>query len=253
MSELSITSALKDAFKFPFESEDGRSRFLIGSLISLANLILPIVPAIFVYGYVISVMRQVINGEKPHMPAWNDWGKFGLDGLKALLVGLVYMLPATIISAGGWVLYTVLYTSGVVITTSNSSEWMGVVLMFSAMVILFLSLGIGMFFNILGGIPLPVALSHWVAQDRLSAAFNFKTTWQTIKADKWGYFITWGVILGVGTLLYLVCIMFYYTIILCFLTFILMIPAGFYLMLVALALFGQFYRDNKPMEDQAAG
>ncbi|MCE1252450.1 MAG: DUF4013 domain-containing protein [Anaerolineae bacterium] len=246
MSDYSNTSSLKEAISFPFKSEGGSSRFFIGALISLANLVLPIIPSIFAFGYAIAVLRQVVNGEKPAMPEWKDWGKFGVDGLKASLVSLVYLLPAIILSIAGWGLYMLLYFIGIFLTTSNSSsEGLGMVLMLSALVILFLSLCVSMIFYLLGEIPLPVALAHWVSREHLGAAFDVKAISKIIGADKWGFLVAWVVVLGVGALLYFVSMIFYYTIILCFVAFIVAIPAGFYMLLVLAALFGQFYAENK--------
>jgi hypothetical protein len=54
---------------FPFKETEDQKNFLIGALVYFAGFIIPILPLIFVMGYIARIMRQVFNGETPHMPA----------------------------------------------------------------------------------------------------------------------------------------------------------------------------------------
>jgi len=42
-------------------------------------------------------LRRAVKGEELVLPDWTDWGKLGLDGLKYILVNLVFLLPGTLI------------------------------------------------------------------------------------------------------------------------------------------------------------
>ena len=75
MSEALSTLSLKRLVKFPFQDANWASRFLVGTLLTLANYIIPILPGIFVSGYVLRIMRQTVAGEEPALPAWDDWGE----------------------------------------------------------------------------------------------------------------------------------------------------------------------------------
>ncbi|MBC8253370.1 MAG: hypothetical protein H8E35_05000, partial [Ardenticatenia bacterium] len=57
MLEETATTRLQALFRFPFQGADWSSRFIIGTGLTLAAYVIPIVPIIFVYGYVLRVMR----------------------------------------------------------------------------------------------------------------------------------------------------------------------------------------------------
>jgi len=107
MTEAMATTPLRIVFQFPLRGPNWLSRFAIGCALILASSFIPIIPMLFVYGYLLQVMRQAIDGQDLVLPAWEDWGKLGIDGLRATLVGLVYMLPGMLVMFGGMVLYFV--------------------------------------------------------------------------------------------------------------------------------------------------
>lgn len=257
MTDSLSTISLRSAFSFPFQSRDWLSRFIIGAALLFVSLFIPIVPALFVYGYIVEVMRQVIGGEAPVLPEWKDWGRLGLDGLRSLAVGLAFLGPGLVILVGGWISYMVLYFSGVILlanTPSNASP-PGYVfaLLLGGIGSLFLSMFVGAFLIIAGGIPLPAAIAHFVARDKLGAAFHLREWSAIIRADKWGFFIGWVVVLGLVGVIYVAMMLAYLTVILFCLIYFIGIPIGFYLMLVSAVVFGEFYREGAARINSEAG
>ncbi len=247
MAETLSTTSLRAIFKFPFQSPDWSSRFIIGAALLFAGMVIPIVPVIFVYGYIVQVMRQAIKGEPPVLPEWKDWGQLGRDGLRSMAVGLAYLLPGAAILIGGWVLYMVTWIGGMTMISAAPREApppIFFVLLFGSIAILFISMFVGSLAYLLGILPLPAALAHFVAQDKLGAAFRVKEWWAILRADKWGYFISWVVTMGLVSVMYFAIMLVYFTGILCFLIYFIGMPLGFYLLLVAAVLFGQFYREG---------
>lgn len=255
MSEAITTSSLKDVFKFPFQGPNWQSRFMVGAALTFANSFIPFVPLVFVYGYFLQVMRQAAKGEDLSLPAWDDWGKLGMDGLRAILVGLVYLLPGMLVFFGGMALYMAasfafpLLMSGAQDESSLAVVWLMIFL--ASMVIMFVSMFIGSLLLMLGAIPMPVAMAHFVSQDKVSAAFRVREWWPLLRANKLGYFISWVVVAGLMAILYLAIMLAYYTIILCCLIPFLLAPISFYLLLVGSALFGQTYRESLAMRPAA--
>lgn len=251
MSTSLATASLRDLFEFPFQGANGRNHFILGSIFILAGFWVPLLPLIFVYGYTVLIMRQVIEGEALELPAWENWGGLGKDGLRMLVIWFVYLFPGALIFFGGFLLYFVVtlvppFTLGPALETPRGGAIFTVVFL-GGLGILFISLFLGTLLILLGSMLLPVATAHFVAQDKLSAAFRFGEWWPLLKANKLGYFIAWVVVLGLITLLYLVFTLAYYTLVLlCFLPF-LVAPLSFYLMLIASALFGQTYRESRGM------
>ncbi|NIV29339.1 MAG: DUF4013 domain-containing protein [Anaerolineae bacterium] len=248
MSDTMSILSLKKLFRFPFEAPGWQSRFLVGTVLILANYVIPIVPAIFVAGYALRVMRQTLAGQDPELPAWDDWGQLTKDGLRAMLVTLVYTLPGLLVFVGGMAIYFFgnlglpLATS----TSSNPDEMMAALpaIVLGSMAILFASMLIGMLLSLLGAIAMPAATAHFVAQEEVMAAFRVRQWWRILWADKLGYFISWVVIAGLFGVLYSGVMLAYYTIILCCLIPILTAPLSLYLLLVGSALFGETYRES---------
>jgi hypothetical protein len=248
MPDSSSATSLRSAFKFPFQSQNWFGRFLIGVGLLYASMIIPIIPAIFVYGYIVEVMRQAIKSETLALPEWKDWGQLGKDGLRSLVVGTVYLGPGLVVLIGGWVAYMVIYFSGVVMISDRSYHYaspnLAVALILGAMGILFLSMFFGSLLCMAGSIPLPAAMANFVAHDKISAAFHVREWGAIVRADKLGYFISWVVVLGLAGVVYCASMLLYFTIILCFLMYFIAIPLGFYLALVSAAVFGNFYREG---------
>jgi len=69
MTESLAVNSLRPLFKFPFQASNWSSRFIIGAALLVAGIVIPVVPTLFVYGYLVRVMRQAIEGESPVLPA----------------------------------------------------------------------------------------------------------------------------------------------------------------------------------------
>jgi len=246
MSEVITTTSLKTLFKFPLQGPNWQSRFLIGAALTFANFLVPIVPTIFVSGYVLQLMRRAIKGEELALPEWDNWGRLATDGLRMMLIGLVYLLPGMLVFWGGMIFYLI---GAVVLPMLAAGEGhratvvLPLLVMFN-MGIMFLSMMLGSILTLLGAIPLPVATAHFVAQDKVAAAFRLREWWPLLRVNKLGYFISWVIVAGLGAILYFVLMIAYYSLVLCCLIPLLSAPIGFYLSLVGTALFGQTYRES---------
>lgn len=248
MNESLSTPSLRNILKFPFESKEWIVPFIIGTALIFAGMIIPIIPLIFVYGYLASVMRMSINGEVMSLPAWNNWGRLFKDGLRSLAVGAVYLGPGIIVSMIGFSAYLVLFIASIALTPESSYDTTSTglvgLLMMGAMGILFLSMFVGTILLIAGTIPLPAAIGHFIANDRLTSAFHIREWGRIIKKDKWGYLISWLIVVGMFGTLYIGFMLAYMTFVLCFVGYLLAFPIGFYIMLVSAALFGQNYKEG---------
>lgn len=251
MSQSMTISALKPYFAFPFQDSGWKKRFLVGSLLVFASTFIPIIPLVFVFGYIVQVMRQAIEGENLALPGWDDLGKLGADGLKCSVVSLAFLLPGSIVLFGGMALY-MLASFGVPLLMELGyggafSEGPFFLLFMSGMFILFISMVLGTLLYYAGVVPLPVAMAHFVAKDQLGAAFRIREWWKLLWRNKLSYFITWIIVGGLMAALYLIMMLLYSTMVLCLFIPLLSAPVIFYLMLVWAALFGQTYRESVVM------
>ena len=92
------------SLRFVFEDKEWLSKILIGSLILLVSV--PLTPVLvgflglaIVTGYSLDVLRNVRVGSVRPLPEWRDrWGEWLVEGLKLLLVLLIWSLPLIVLN-----------------------------------------------------------------------------------------------------------------------------------------------------------
>lgn len=231
-------SILKPVLRFPFQGPDWQNRFLIGSALVVLGLLIPIVPSLFVLGYIVEVIRRTLAGEEPSLPPWQDWGRLFVDGLRALAVSLVYLLPGTLIYFGSMILY---FAGTIGLTPIFERETWAIWAFFLIFFIFMAALFLGSLFIVLGLIPLPMATAHFVAEERLASAFHVRRWWAILKERRWEYLIAWLMVAGLAMVLYFILWILYYSICLCWFVPLVMAPISFYLWLISAVLFAEAY------------
>src|SRR5689334_4077382 len=104
MREGAMNLDIGKAFTFIGDDPKWVTKLLIGGGLILAGFlaIFTVIGWIFVFaivlGYLIQFCRNVIAGQPQPLPEWDNWGTKMTDGFKAIVVNLVYALPAIIIS-----------------------------------------------------------------------------------------------------------------------------------------------------------
>jgi len=244
MGQPAAVNVLAPHFRFPLKGEQVAGRFLIGCALLFASFFVPILPSLFVFGYLVQVMRRATAGETPAMHAWQDWGGLLKDGFRAWVISLVFFLPGLIVLLVGLGTYFASFLSFSMVSETESSA--AVLLpFFLGMASLFLGMSVGFLLVLLASIPLPAALAHFAAEDSFAAAFHFRQWWNVIRSNALGFLIAWVVVGGLIWMTYVVGMMAYYTIILACLFPLLSIPASFYGLLVGASLFGDLYAEGK--------
>jgi hypothetical protein len=242
------TTSIADTLAFPFRGADSTNRLLVGIGLLFLSFIIPILPALLVYGYLLQIMHEVIDGRPARMPEWTDWGKLFVDGLKALLVGFVYLLPALAVFAVGMCLYCGMSVLMISLSEGASSSAAGdgvyATLLVFSMITFFLSFSIGTVLSLLGALPLPAAEGGLAEASSLGSAFALGRLYRLIRANPGGYIVAWLIFAGLSAFMYWGLMAAYYTVVLACLLPILVVPVSFYTMLVAAALFGEAFRDG---------
>ena len=240
---------LKGLLRFPFQQEGWEGRIAVGVGLFFASFLIPFLPAVFVYGYLIEVMRGAVEKGVLELPEWEDWGQLFIRGLKALVVGFVYLLPGTVVITVGFCLYCGTFAILPFVAegggAGSSVESAYSLWVFLVMLIFFFSLAIGTLVSLLGAIPIPVAAASLSAELRLGAAFRLRHFARALAANPAGFFGAWVVFFGLMSLTYLMTAVAYYTLVLACLIPILLTPISFYALLVAAAQFGLAYREGQ--------
>ena len=101
---------IKGALKFPFEQDNWLKKAVIGSILTLASLL--VIPAPLLTGYLLRVFRS------DSLPEFGNYLEMYKEGLKAFLVIALYMIPGiaimtafegALIIVGGLVFLTLYY------------------------------------------------------------------------------------------------------------------------------------------------
>jgi hypothetical protein len=155
------------AFSFVFEDKDWvvkllvAAAILVGGILFFWLLLIPLIVAIaLVAGYAVEIMRRVIKGHPQPLPEWDNWSAFLADGLKAIVIAIVYALPFVLISAclGG--------PAGILGEGGDVAQVLAGLFGVLAGIVNLLWL-------VAWFLLLPAALAFYVVEDDLSAAFRF--------------------------------------------------------------------------------
>ncbi|WP_435095429.1 DUF4013 domain-containing protein [Halarchaeum sp. P4] len=174
----------EDALKYPLRGEDSTSTLLIGGGLGIATFVVALVgvllsvvfvglfllpfalvPGVLVQGYYVDVVRHRLDGD-PEPPTFDDWTSLFVDGLKAMLVGILYALPAV---AGAFVVALV---AVVISFATQGSPESGAVFggLLTALAVLALFV-----YGVAAAYVYPAGIVNWVREDDLTAAFSLST------------------------------------------------------------------------------
>ncbi len=168
------------AFTFVFEDEDWIVNILIGAAILAVSLVFSflLIPLILgmalLAGYMVAVMRRVLNGQVDGLPRWENWGELLVDGLKVWVIGLVYALPLIIAS---FCLLVPAMALG-----DDAGAVMSILIMLASCIIIL--------YSIVVTIVIPAAFAFWVASDDLGAAFRFGDILAFVRENLSTYLVT---------------------------------------------------------------
>jgi len=82
------------AFNYVFQDPRWITKIVIGAVLVL----IPIFGWFAVFGYSLRVIRNIVGGSDLPLPEWDDIGAMFVDGIKAFVVGIVWSIPAILIS-----------------------------------------------------------------------------------------------------------------------------------------------------------
>jgi hypothetical protein len=236
-------------FTFPFKDADWKRKFLIGFLLYSGGFIVPIIPWIFVAGYIGRIIKMGIDGDDYTLPEWDDWGDLLTKGLKLMGVSLIAVIPFILLFGCGYLAMMSPALLGAM-ESSNSGYQNEIPTAFIFIPLLgsfggMCLFGLGLIFSLLVGILVPPAMSHVIAEDEFSAVFRVSEWWSIFKANIGGYLIAYILLMGTTMLMTFAFQMLYMTFVLCCLIPFIASLISVYIGIVMGAVFGQTYRIGK--------
>jgi hypothetical protein len=250
MTQSLTTTDLKELLGYPFKDVNWKNKFLIGSLVVLASFVIPFVPFLALYGYMMQIMRRIIiEGGEPFLPEWDDWGSLITDGLKLLGAISVFMLPIFLVMAAGYILFLgMMVATGVfaraVDQGDDAAGAMVSLMPLAGGLILMVLFVLVMLFALAVGIIMPVVMGHVAATNNFGAAFRWREWWPIFRANSSGFLMADVVIFALSFGLSSVLSLLYLTIIFCCLIPIIIAPITVYTSVIQSAIFAQAYREG---------
>jgi len=222
---------------FPVENSEARKNFLVGGLVILASFIIPIIPYLIAIGYIMRIMRQVIEGETPRMLPWDDWEGMLKDGLKLFGVRFVYSLPLLLVFLP--IMLVFLVTPFLAAVLDNENIFFLTFIAFPVFMVCLIP------FSLAFALIIPAPETHVAATGQFSAGFRFGEWWPIFRKNIGGFLVAFLVIYGISMVVSIAFQIIFMTVILaCLMPFIL--PAfSFYMFLVQHILFAQAYREGR--------
>lgn len=159
------------AFTFVFDDPDWLKKIILTALISL----IPLIGQIYLIGYGLEVGRRVIRREAPLLPNV-AFGECLSLGLKAFLIGLVYAIPAIILTL------PISIASVLVSSNGNGSEAGPVMIAVSVCYG-----GLAVLYGLALWIWIPAAHGNFLATGNIGAAFRFHEIFALLKAAPGAY------------------------------------------------------------------
>jgi hypothetical protein len=174
---------------FPVRDEFARKQFLFAALITLAGMIIPILPMLVLLGYGARIMRQVIDEDKePVMLDWqgSDWGQLVQEGFRLFAVRFIFVLPVLLIMGCGFIFFM---SSPFLLVPPEGGDPNAV----SPIGFVTMAIGMGVFLlAMLISLPLGVIIgaaeSHAVTKQSFQAALKVGEWWPIFRASL-GYFV----------------------------------------------------------------
>ena len=158
------------AFRFMFDDKQWISKLLIGAVMSVLSFL--IIPAFILQGYLVKIVRQVMDGNDSELPEWMDYGKLLRDGFFVTIGQLIWALPFILLMlivglvTGG--LGSVVDSSGDMVAAATTGAGLLVACLVLLTVIAFLFLT-------------PALLIQYAREDEFGALFRFSEIFDIIR------------------------------------------------------------------------
>lgn len=167
---MNIVDNITDSLKYPLNDW---TKILILTVIS----IIPIVNFVS-GGYYLRIIKSTLAGID-EVPGFDDLGELFIDGIKIIIVGIVYMIVPLIIYAIAFL--PLLFAGDPSSMMSGIMSGLTIVLMIIALVVTF----------IISLLLLPAIINMALYDSELGAAFRFSEVLDRIKTIGWGDYILW--------------------------------------------------------------
>lgn len=224
------------AFSYPFEDKDWLTKLGLGAIIS----VIPILNLAW-SGYLVGIIRNVINRTGEPLPTWDDLDKKFTDGLILFGAGLIYASPILIALC----LPLGIRASSGLFSGNSELQDIGRTLTEAGGVLFFCLLGVLLLYGLVLSILFPAILVLFAREGTFASCLRIREAFSLISRNATAFLKAWGFSLiagiGVGLLVWFVSLVVGWIPCIGWIVgFVLSIGSGVYSTAVYAHLFGQF-------------
>ena len=227
---------VEKSFAFPFEDKEWLSKLGLGALISM----IPVLNFAW-SGYLVGIIRNVMNHEPEPLPAWDDLEKKFTDGLILFGASLIYGSPILIALC----LPLGISASSSLFAGNSNMQDLGRIITETGSVLFFCLLCVFLLYGLVLSLIYPVILIMFSREGTFASCFKLGEAFNLIRKNGTSFFTAWGlslvVSIGVGLLVGFVnMVVGFVPCIGWIIGMVLSLGSGVYITAVYAHLFGQF-------------
>ena len=180
---------IEKSFRFPFEDNQWPSKLGLGALIT----IVPILNFAWT-GYLVDIIRNVMNNAAEPLPNWDDLGKKLSEGLILFAASLVYVSPILILMC---LPVSMMAFSGLISGNSDLEDIGRVIsgaggVLFSGLLCVFVLYGLAL------SVIYPAILVIFSREATFASCFKLREAFDLISRNAGPFFTAWGLSLAAG-------------------------------------------------------
>ena len=180
---------IEKSFTFPFEDKEWTSKLGLGAVIS----VVPILNFAW-SGYMVGIIRNVMNNASEPLPTWDDLGKRFMDGLIIIAASLIYALPMILFVC---LPLSVIAFSGILSGNSNTEDIARTIagaggVLFTCFLCMFGIYGLALSFIH------PIVLVMFAREGTFASCFKLREAFDLISRNMAPFFAAWGLSLVAG-------------------------------------------------------
>ena len=177
---MNISDIISDSIKYP---SSNWGKVLILGVICIASIL--VIPIFLVYGYVFRIIKATLAG-MDELPEFDEIGDMFIDGLKILVVGIVYAIPVWIIAT----IIGLITGTGMGTTSTSLDPTMMWAVLGSSIVFIIVALIVGL-------VEIMAIVNMAYYNGELGAAFRFSEILDRIAQIGWGKYIVTYIVIAV--------------------------------------------------------
>ena len=177
------------SFTYPFEDDQWLSKLGLGAIIS----IVPILNFAW-SGYLVDIIRNVMDHDPKPLPTWDDLGKKLSDGLILFGAGLVYALPILLVF--GLPLSLAAFSG--LVSGNNNMQDVGRMLTETGSVLFFGLLCVLVLYGMVLSIVYPAVLVLFARERTFASCFRLREAYELISRNAGPFFTAWALSMAAG-------------------------------------------------------